>query len=230
MKTVIIEPNTVYITALEVHGKVRTFIDQTVLSKKWIDLIDHPTKKSVYFYVRITPISLKRLINEGVSNKDHHLTITETKKIVAKLSELAPELWQRSIVDGETKLPPYQSKFNKKETSDYILFPVIAGHMCRDDQFRVFTDADEKKDICESWQVGHKYNLLQQDDASLYFEPQAIIDTDWEGVLAKRPVGRPRKPADPFKRDNKATIQRRTLKNLGEQLDRIEEKLNNIST
>ena len=54
---------------------------------------------------------------------------------------------------------------------------------------------------------------------------KTLSDTDWEQVLSKRAVGRPRKPRDPFKRDVPASKQRVTLKSLGEQLDRIEKKI-----
>lgn len=215
---------------------VKTFVASTMLSPRWQDVMIHPCNLySAYYWVRITRASLLKHINED--NKGEKMTITELRNITDILGSTIPELLNTSLRSGGDRiLPVYESKYNKKETSDYIMFAVVNGHASQNTDYRVFKQIDVTNELCKQRQVGQRFSLIDGKPdliASREGDIALLEHIDWEFVLRTKPVGRPRtKPAkkkskNPVGRPRKQTSpfskppnkRRATLKSIMQQLN-----------
>lgn len=231
---------------------VKTFIEATILSPRWQDVMANPHQPSSYYWVRITRASLLKHINDD--NSGEKMTITELRKITKMMGVILHDLITESVgLTGVSILPAFKSKYNKRSTEDYIMFAVINGHASQNPDFRVFTKADLNNELCKSWQVGRRFSLNlcmtpehdpEPTEHDYIYDITDIKETEWCDVVSKNPVGRPRtKPAkkksnnpvgrprkkvDPFNNPTPPSKRRTTLKSIMQQFNERTDALMNM--
>lgn len=209
--------------------EIKELFHMTVLSEIFMETTTdtHPERTSSLKVVRITPSSLRRYHYDSLT---HNKDIKNLRKRLDALCELLPTVFRHSKdKDGNQVLPPYEAKYNKREVTNYYQFPVFKTSNATH-QDEMWTERDVDNNLIEEHFVGrrkiiglemdeyHKRYITEND----YFDPTPLLNVDWDAILAKKPVGRPRKPSDPFGRVNKASQQRASLKDVTERLKRIE--------